>query len=334
MTMTFRTSENGIEHIALREGFEPKAYRVAGRGNWTIGFGQEGFLFPGTPGAIPVTPGLAIDRKLAKEALYHFVYNVVDPMVREHFNPQTQDEHDACSSFCYNVRHERVVLPENHPDAYTLPKLIRRADRSPAAVQAIIDMWMRYIHTPGAQNGLWKRRLGEVLMFLGLPWNAPAVMGYLESARYLDKDGRPNPNVTIDFLIDVAQSAKPIPSEPDPPKAPAPVQPVESAPLPEVPPVDPNLPPKKIEESKTGKAVNRASRGRETVTVGTIGTTAAIVASQVEIVGKTLESLQPSTLLLITAMGFVGLIGFGGYMWWSGRNEAYWRRLEQQDPKY
>ena len=69
----------------------------------------------------------------------------------------------------------------------------------------------------------------------------------------------------------------PMPSiaqEPDPPKAPAPVIEVKAEPLPELKPaVDPSLPPKKIEESRTGKAVNRASRGRETVAISTVSYT-------------------------------------------------------------
>jgi hypothetical protein len=127
----------------------------------------------------------------------------------------------------------------------------------------------------------------------------------------------------------------PIPQEPDPPKAPAPVVEVKAEPLPELKPaVDPSLPPKKIEESMTGKAVNRASRGRETVAISTIGTVLAGLATQIEIIGRSLENIGTDTMIRVALFGFICLAGMGAYWWWSGRNEAYHRRLETQDPKY
>jgi len=127
----------------------------------------------------------------------------------------------------------------------------------------------------------------------------------------------------------------PIPQEPDPPKAPAPVVEVKAEPLPELKPaVDPSLPPKKIEESRTGKAVNRASRGRETVAISTIGTVLAGLATQIEIIGRSLENIGTDTMIRVALFGFICLAGMGAYWWWSGRNEAYHRRLETQDPKY
>ena len=86
----FHTSDDEIESIALKEGFRAKAHNSWGR--WEIGYGQENALFPGTAGEITVTEGLEIDRKTAMDALKFFVYNVVDPLVTEHFNPQTQAE--------------------------------------------------------------------------------------------------------------------------------------------------------------------------------------------------------------------------------------------------
>lgn len=309
----------------LREGFEAKAYKVAGQGNLTIGYGQEGFLFPGTPGAIPVTEGLTIDRALARDALYHFAYNVVDPMVHKWFNPQTQNEHDACASFCYNVRHDRI-----RTDDYTLPKLIRAADRSEAAVNSIITMWMRYIHTPGAQNGLWKRRLGEVLIFLGLPWDAPAVRGFLESARYFDKSGNPNPSVTPDFLVDIARKAKPIPAEPDPPKAPKPVKAVAAEPLPEI---DPTLPPKPMEASKTHKGLSKKESGTEAIWTGAGLTGLAALLPYIDAI--TVYVAKYSAMTIFTAAGVIGvsMIGVGVWRWWAGRMIAHEGRLEAKQGK-
>lgn len=311
--MTFQISDAGKALIKEFETCELKAYADKQSGAAVIGWGQENALFPGTPGEIPVVKGLIITQQQADDGFDYFVHNIVDPLVRKHFNCDTQAEHDACASWIYNMRMARLERGE-----YTLPSVFNAKPRN---FPEIVNWWIKY-RNPGTimEKGLYRRRLAELCLMRGWPYRGAW-------AATLDSD----PWV----ILGIAEaSAKPVPSQPDPPKAPDPVKPVEAAPLEEPAHVDATLPAKKIEDSKTGKAVNRASRGKETVTVGTIGTTVAVVASQVEVVGKTLEALQPSTLLMITAMGFVGLIGFGGYMWWSGRNEAYWRRLETQDPKY
>lgn len=360
MTTKFSTSEHQIGEIAEEEAFCAKAYRpIPGKnadGSWrsnlTVGFGQEGFLFAGTPGQIAVTEGLEITRKVAWEALCHFVYSIVDPLVDEHFNPQTQAEHDACASIVYNLRHDRLRKGE-----YTLPKLVSRADRSEAALEAITHCWLNYCLTPGAENGLYRRRLREITRFRDLPLT-PAVLGIISGARVIRLDTKaPDPalarnatyahprgqflaTVSPDLVLEMAAAAKPIPAEPDPPKAPDPVKPIETAPMPEPSPIDPTLPPKPIEKSRTGKAINRQSRGRETASIGGLGAILVILAQQIEAVGKSLEGIGMDTMLKVGVFAFIGLAGFGAWMWWSGRNEAWLARHHPdgtpriQDPKY
>lgn len=345
--MAFRTSEAQILRTAKREGFRAKAYRLKSSdklgnikwGNWTVGYGQENELFPGTPGAIRVTEGLTISRELAWDALCFFVYNVADPLVTEYCNPQTQDEHDACSSWVYNIRHS--ILKK---EQYTLPKLIERADRSPKAMQEIADCWVNYCLTPGAESGLYRRRLEELVIFHGLPLTL-GVLGHINSARVrrLDK-GEPADGATYQhpkgqfaatvspqYVLDMAEAAKPIPAEPDPPQAPEPVKPVEEAPI---PPIDASQPPKKIEESRTGKALNRKSRGGETVGIGGLGIIFVTIAQQIETVGRSLESIGMETMLKVGLFAFIGLLGFGAWMWWDGRNTVHHARQVPQDPKY
>jgi len=173
----FHTSDDEIESIALKEGFRAKAYRPGPTSNLTIGYGQEHALFPGTTGEIPVTEDLEIDEHTAKQALYFFTYNVVDPLVSEHFNPQNQAEHDACASFVYNIKLSKLKRGE-----YTLPKLVCRADRGPDALQEILEKWWEYCLTPGFETGLARRRIIETIKFLGYPLT-PAVMGMIMSLR-------------------------------------------------------------------------------------------------------------------------------------------------------
>lgn len=326
MATIYSTSEAGYELIKRFEGCEKRlpdnrlqAYKV-GADPWTIGWGQTGKM----PDGRKVEEGLIITQEEADTALQYFVRAVVDPLVRKHFVCRSQAEHDACASWVYNVRHDRLERGD-----YSLPSLVNLKARD---MEAIVNRWLQYVATPGFENGLYRRRIAEVLMFMGLPWNVPAVWGYISTAVYT-KGGVKQPTDPW-FIIEIAESAKPIPSEPDPPKAPEPVKPVEVKPLPEVSPVDPELPPKKIEESKTGKAVNRASRGRETIGIGGLGVIFVTIAQQIEAVGKSLDAIGMETMLKVGLFAFIGLAGLGVWMWWSGRNEAYMRRQQVQDPKY
>ncbi len=196
--------------------------------------------------------------------------------------------------------------------------------------------------------GLLRRNHAQGCLFLGYDHREATKPGALSMRTKLEWDATRGrwQDVIVEqtpFASTLAVASKyplfpPMPTiaqQPDPPKAPEPVIAVKAEPLPELKPaVDPSLPPKKIEESKTGKAVNRASRGRETVAVSTIGTVLAGLATQIEIIGRSLESIGTDTLIRIALFGFICLAAMGAYMWWSGRNEAYHRRLETQDPKY
>lgn len=376
--MTFRTSDEMIREISVREGFRSKAYRpIPGKnpdGSWksnlTIGYGQENALFPGTPGEIQVTEGLTIDRALAWEALCHFVYNVVDPLVTEHCNPQTQDEHDACASWVYSIKHDRLIRGE-----YTLPKLIAQADRGPEALQAINDCWVHYCLTPGGESGIYRRRLLELVEFYGLP-KTEAVLGWamsarvarldkgetLENAGYVHPKGQFAATVSPDFVLEVADAAVRPKTEneitadlnnaqleklggkvgqkvatPRPPPAAKPKAAAKAAvpAEPALPPVDATLPPKPMEESKTYKAVSRADRGKETAIIGTLtGTGVTAAAANAERVGSLIEKFKPETFFIMAGMIGVFLVVMGLIMWWSGRNEAYHRRQHTQDPKY
>jgi GH24 family phage-related lysozyme (muramidase) len=324
VTNWYETSPAGMELIKRFEGCEKRlpnnrlqAYKKPGD-PWTIGWGQTGAM----PDGRPVVEGLTITQQEADEALVWFVKNVSDPLTRKHFNAQSQNEFDALSSWVYNINHTKLERGE-----YTLPALVNLRTRD---IDAVIAKWIQY-KNPNTifEQGLYRRRLAELCVFLGLPWH------FALSAVLKRREGVIVDMTDPNYILSLAEAAKPIPQAPDPPKAPAPVVPVEITPLPEVkPPVDATLPPKKIEESRTGKAVNRASRGKETVAISTIGTVLAGLATQIEIIGRSLENIGTDTMIRVALFGFICLAGMGAYWWWSGRNEAYHRRLETQDPKY
>jgi len=324
MSKWYETSQAGMDLIKRFEGCEKRlpdgrlrAYRKPGD-PWTIGWGITGAM----PDGRPVTEGLIITQQEADEALEWFVRSVSDPLTRKHFNAQSQAEFDALSSWVYNINHNKLERGQ-----YSLPALVNLRARD---LDAVIAKWVQY-KNPGTifEQGLYRRRLAELCMFFGWPWH------FALSAVLKRENGNIVDMTPPDYILSLAEAARPIPSLPDPPKAPAPVIEVKAEPLPEPKPaVDPSLPPKKIEDSRTGKAVNRASRGRETVAISTIGTVLAGLATQIEIIGRSLENIGTDTMIRVALFGFICLAGMGAYWWWSGRNEAYHRRLETQDPKY
>jgi lysozyme len=327
MPRYYTTSPEGFEIIERFEGLHRvrrdgliEAYKI-GNDLTTIGIGQTGQM----PDGRKVELGLVITKEEAYDALHYFVRNVTEPLVRKHFVAQSQHEFDALVSWVYNVSAARLEAGQ-----YSLPRLVNNKARD---IDALIKLWLRYIHTPGFENGLYRRRLAEILLFLGLPWKSPAVWGYISTAIY--KRGTVVEPTDPDFIINVAQTAaEAVTQEPDPPSIPKPIAPVEVTPLEPVSPIDPTLPAKKIEESRTGRAVNRASRGRETAGIGGIGAVLVLIAQQIEAIDKSMQGLSPDTVFRVSLFGAFALAGLGIYWWWSGRTEAYHRRQERQDPKY
>ena len=369
----FNTSDGQIGEIAEREGYRAKVYRpIPGKkpdGTWksnlTVGYGQENFLFPGTPGQIEVVEGLEIDRRVAWDALCFFIYNVVDPMVTEYCNPQTQAEHDACASWVYNIKHARLKR-----DEYTFPKLVRLADRSPEHVGRIIDCLLEYCLTPGGENGLFKRRIIEALDFQGLP-TTPAALGYIENAKiarrdkgetlvhpaYIHPTGKYQANVDPGYVFQVAEgvkqktedevtadlnaaqleklggkpvapSAKPVRAKkvsPVPAPAPKPV---------EAPHVDLSAPPKPMEKSTTAKGMSHKDSGKETAAIGAVTTTGVFaMLPYAEKIAAFAERTNPQDILVSIGVvaGVVLLVGL--IRWWVGRMQMYEGRQQATETK-
>jgi GH24 family phage-related lysozyme (muramidase) len=341
LTMHYQTSNKGKDLIKEFERCELRAYRDAVSGAPVVGWGQENALFPGTPGEIKVTPGLVITQQQADDGFDYFVHNVVDPLVRKHFNCDTQEEHDACASWIYNMRMARLERGE-----YTLPSVF---NRKPRDFPEVVRWWIKY-RNPGTvtEKGLYRRRLAELCLMQGWPhrhaWAATLDSDPWVVLNTAERQAKAENEITADLNNaqleklggKVGQTvATPRPPPPPPaakPKAAA-KEKVEAAPA--APVVDVTLPPKPLEESKTYKAVSRADRGKETAIIGTItGTGLTAAAANAERVGTVIEKFKPETFLVMAVMFGLFLVIMGGLMWWSGRNEAYHRRQHPQDPKY
>jgi GH24 family phage-related lysozyme (muramidase) len=186
----------------------------------TIGWGTTGAM----PDGRPVLPGLVITQQEADEALEWFVKNVSDPLTRKHFNARNQAEFDALSSWTYNLNHSKLERGE-----YSLPSLINLKARD---IEAIVSKWIEYKNPNSIfEQGLYRRRLAEVCMFMGLPW-------HFALTAVLKRAGGMITNMTDPFFViqmaEQAAEAVTVPIVPAKPAAP-PVAPKPAAP-PKTPP--------------------------------------------------------------------------------------------------
>jgi GH24 family phage-related lysozyme (muramidase) len=284
---------------------------------WTIGWGQTGAM----PDGRPVVEGLTITQQEADEALVWFVKSVSDPLTRKHFNAQTQDEFDALSSWVYNINHAKLERGQ-----YSLPALVNLRARD---IDAVIAKWIQY-KNPNTifEQGLYRRRLAELCVFMGLPWH------FALSAVLKRRDG-----VIVDmtdpaYILEMAEAAKPIPSLPDPPKAPAPVIEVRVEPLPEIAPkVDPAKPLKPMEESDTHRGLSKAESGKETAIVGGVLTGLGAMLPNIQAITAYLNQFDGVTILTTIAVIGMGVAGVGGWRWWRGRIIAYEGRQRATEAK-
>lgn len=324
------TSEDGYELIKMFEGCKLKAYKPTPNSNWTIGWGNEGKLYDGRP----IVEGMTISQQEADDDFAFTMYNEIDPLVNAYMNPQNQDEFDACASWVYNIRHDKLRKLE-----YTLPKLVNLADRSPDTIDEIIDFWLKYYRTPGAENGLYRRRIIEVCKFLGLPWNAPAVLG---TVRTIMAGQDPEPVFQMAEAIYDQMNADDqtaalnnaqleklggTPEQPVPKGTPS-VKPRKAKAV-ETPKLDaaPEKEVVRMEDSGTHKNLSNADTGKEIVVTGGIVSTGVMATVPVmDRVAKFIEGTKPETIYMTVGLGLGLFMVIGGVRWWWGRMGAYRER--------
>jgi GH24 family phage-related lysozyme (muramidase) len=324
MAKTFKTDAAGKALIKEFEKCELETYFDATSGNPVIGWGQENWLFPNTPGAIRVVPGLKITQQQADDAFEFFIHNVTDPLVWKHFNCETQSEHNACAAWVYNIRTSKLERGE-----YSLPGIFNKRPRDP---QEIVDWWIKYRNPKtNTEQGLYRRRLAELSHMDSAPHKFAWMAKLRRAGEPGNRFGGPIVEMTdANYILDLARAAKPIASLPDPPKPAKPVVPVKVEPLPEVKPepqvgtkpispktvkpedvpykIDPNAGLKPLEESERAIGYfwqNLARLFLRLTGLGTFGTAAAGVANVVQsdaVLGSALLDLTIPLLVFLTGI--------------------------------
>lgn len=324
MTTWFETSPAGYDLIKRFEGCKLKAYKV-GDDPWTVGFGQTGAM----PDGRPVVEGLTITQQEADEALQWFVRNVTDPLVRKHFVARSQNEHDALASWVYNISSAKLEAGK-----YSLPSLVNLKARD---LEAVIAKWCEY-KNPNTifEQGLYRRRLAEICMFLGLPWHF-AMGAILKRAGGVIVDIT-TPDYVISLAEQAVEKAAPAPAAPPPPPpAPAaPKTPPAATPAPPAKAPSPNTKkpeevPYRIDKDAGLKPLEESDRAKgfwwqqfavmilRLTGIGTFGTGAAEVANIVQSDAALSGAIFNLTIPLL-------VLGTGLVTAWVAREYGNWKR--------
>ena len=149
---TMTISQEGIDFIKRKEGFEEKAYQDS-VGVWTIGYGT-------TAAALgrPINPGDTITEEKATQLLQQHLYDSYEPTVKRYVTSEvTQGEFDAMVSWVYN-------LGSGNFQNSTLLRKFNEGDHEGAAKE-----FPRWNKAGGkVLAGLTKRRNEEKAMFLDM----------------------------------------------------------------------------------------------------------------------------------------------------------------------
>lgn len=152
------TTPTALLLIKAWEGFKTQAY-LDSAGIPTIGFGTIKYS-----NGDSVMLGDEITDDEAEQELFHYIRDELEPSMERHFGDAAlqPNQRDALASFLYNLGGNEQAWP-------TLKRLINSA----ASVDKIADQWMKYHRAGGrALKGLYRRRMAEVLVWMGMGWEA------------------------------------------------------------------------------------------------------------------------------------------------------------------
>ncbi|MEM9584776.1 MAG: lysozyme [Pseudomonadota bacterium] len=152
-----QTTLAAISLIRSFEGFRPEAY-LDPKGIWTIGSGLTRWA-----DGKPVGPGDEISPERDEEEMFHHIRKEVEPAMDRHFQdvPLQPNQRDALASFVYNLG----------PDADKKYSTLKAKIVDQAPLIDIARQWVKYRNKgSNFELGLYRRRVAEVLMWAGLPW--------------------------------------------------------------------------------------------------------------------------------------------------------------------
>lgn len=307
--------------ITQFEGFRPSAY-FCPAGRPTIGFGTTIYR-----DGQPVGIGDETDLFSAEMELTYHVRRHVEPAIDQHFGSLglQANQRDALGSFIHNIGSNSAKWP-------TLKRLIVED----APIEEISDQWVKYRLSGGRRLlGLYRRRLAEVLLWHGLPWQAALEATWQTNWRsladwvdpYVQKvqQGMTTQEANETELNRVTpREERETPALPPPTPSAAPVspsQPTIAVPAEQVPySVSEERPVKSLEESKRVMGHVYEQVGTSVVRVGAglgIGSFGFVGADPV--LSNALVALFVVAAVAVT--GYI-IVEYGKWKKWRGRQEA------------
>lgn len=307
--------------ITQFEGFRPSAY-FCPAGRPTIGFGTTIYR-----DGQPVGIGDETDLFSAEMELTYHVRRYVEPTIDRHFGGLglQANKRDALGSFIHNIGSNSAKWP-------TLKRLIVED----APIEEISDQWVKYRLSGGRRLlGLYRRRLAEVLLWHGLPWQAALEATWQTNWRSLAdwvdphvqkvQQGMTTQEANETELNRVTpREERETPALPPPTPSAAPVspsQPTIAVPAEQVPySVSEERPVKSLEESKRVMGHVYEQVGTSVVRVGAglgIGSFGFVGADPV--LSNALVALFVVAAVAVT--GYI-IVEYGKWKKWRGRQEA------------
>ena len=280
----------------------------------------------------PILPGSEISVQRGMDLFFDYIKRVLTPSLGRLLRPDVyaamnDNQKAAFASFVFN-------LGETKARGYTLTKMINEG----ASDEALARQWMKY-HFAGGKPmlGLYRRRIGEVLLWHGLDWRIWPNVSYendvIDVMTQMGWDGEPEPEVaTWDGYAD------PTPEDGRITTADAnaiSLMKVNGVPRQtvEVPNLDVTKPPKLIEESTTFRGLSKADSGKESIKTSVVLGSAAAAVPTVNAVTGYLERYSTSAIIGTMLLFAGALLAVGIWRWWRGQIIAYEGRQEATQPK-
>ena len=116
-----------------------------------------------------VEPGDVLDLQEAWDEMFHYLHHKVAPALMRLIKvPLNENQANAFGSFLFNFGESKAAK-------YTLTRLINEG----ADDETIARQWMKYVYAGGEKMlGLYRRRMAEVLLWMGLDWRAALNVGW------------------------------------------------------------------------------------------------------------------------------------------------------------
>ncbi len=344
---TPRVTPDTIEFMKHYEGFKNDASPcVSGKRHpdgtlmYDIGYGCQ-FWENGDP----VLPGDTIDSFKAEQLMQHWIAAKKEPAIERYMGEVTFSPPmwNALVSMWYNLRNvtKQPIMQALRDGVY---------GQHVEMTRELADRWVLYCDpkSPGIRKGLYRRRVGEVLLARSLPdpYENSQTLEYkqdfwplverledergwsMDTIEWEPADPTPDTPMTTEDANYLAmkrsgstmtfEEFRGLVREKD---------------VIDVPNLKPDAKPKRAEDSKTVNGIAKQKAAREQAVTG--GVLAAVTTSLPAVTAITgyLEEFSTSAIVwTFMVIGFL-LIGVGFWRWWRGKIITYEGRQETTQPK-